>query len=120
MFEIYKNFVILYVKEDNIDKAKTYLLKLEESLDTKKIDNVMDFYMLKYKIHMIEENYSDAEIVLILGYNFAKYFGEYRKAGDFCLVLSKFYIDIKKIKEAENMIEEALVQYRRGGYKLSF
>lgn len=120
LFEIYKNFVTLYVKGDNIDKAKCYLFKLEESLNMKKIDNVMDFYMLKYKIHMIEENYSDAEIVLILGYNFAKDFGEYKKAGDFCLVLSKFYIDIKKNKEAENMIEEALVQYRRVGYKLSF
>lgn len=120
LFEIYKNFITLYIKEDNIDKAKCYLFKLEESLNMKKIDNVMDFYMLKYKIHMIEEDYSDAEIVLILGYNFAKDFGEYKKAGDFCLVLSKFYIDMRKIKEAENMIEEALVQYRRVGYKLSF
>lgn len=119
LFEIYKNFINLYIKKNDIEKMKYYLTKLENLVDMKNFNNTIDFYMLKYKFHIIEKNYADAEVILILAYNFSRDFGEYKKAGDCCLALSKFYLDRKRINEAENIISEALVQYRKNGYKIN-
>lgn len=119
LFEIYKNFINLYIKQNDINKVKYYLIKLEGLVDMKNFNNTIDFYMLKYKFYILEKNYADAEVILILAYNFSKDFGEYKKAGDCCLALSKFYLDMKRVNEAENIIKEAFIQYKKIGYKMN-
>ncbi len=119
LFKTYKNFVELYIKKDNISKAKYYLFNLEELVDFNNLENLLDFCILKYKIHIYEKNYSDAEIVLILAHNFSKDFGEYIRAGDFCLELSKLYFKRGKIEECKSVLQEALIQYEKSDYKLS-
>ena len=115
--KIYKNFIILYIKKKDLDRANKYLLKFEKILDMTNFDDVKDFYILKYEIKILNEDYSEAEIVLILAYNFFKEFKEFDIAGYFCLILSKFYIDMKRIDEAKNIISEAFLQYKKVGYK---
>lgn len=119
-FEIYKNFTRLSIKNGNLNRAKCFLEKVEKYLDKNKFSNFIDLYMLNYEINVSEENFSEAEIYLIMSYNVCKDFGEYEMAGNFCVRLSKHYIENNRMFEAENIIKEALVQYGKVGYEFGF
>ncbi len=116
-FEIYKNFARLSIKNGDLDRAKYFLEKVEKYLNKNKFSNFMDFYMLKYELHVSEKNFSEAEIYLIMSYNMCKDFGEYEMAGNFCVELGKYYIKTNRLLEAENIINESLIQYGKVGYK---
>lgn len=119
LFEIYKSFILLYIKKNNLNKAKYYLGKYQCALNTNNVEKTLDFYILKYKVHILEKSYGDAEIALILAYNFAKENEKYERAGDFCLVLAKLYVDIRRDIEANNIMKEALKQYKKSGHKFN-
>lgn len=113
LLEIYGVFISLYIKENSIDKAKYYLCKYEKILDMGNIEGVLRFFILKYKVHMLEESYADAEILLILAYNFFKDNKFHKQSGDFCLYLSKLYFDMGRYVESSNSMDEVLVQYEK-------
>lgn len=119
LFKIYKNFVELYIKKDSLNKAKYYLTRLEELENLNNYNDILELCILKYKIYIYEKNYCLAGAVLILAYNFSRYFGEHTKAGDFCFELSKVYLNIGKIQECKNTLQEALIQYKKGECKFN-
>ncbi len=113
VFYIYKSFILLYIRNNDVSSAKEYLDKYQCSLNLDNIEYMLEFYMLKYKVHILEKSYGDAEIALILLYNFSKENGLYKEAGDALIYLSKLYLDIGRYVEASNSMDEALVQYNK-------
>lgn len=120
LFEIYKNFIIIHIRNKDLDKSKYYLNKLKGLFNDNDFEKLIDFYMLKYKVYMMEKDYSKCEVVLKTCYSISKEFGEYKKSSECCLLLSKFYFNMKRFEECKSMINEALYEYEKTGYKLCF
>lgn len=97
-----------HIKLKDIEKSKVMLNEILEQVENGEKNELLDYYLLKYRVDTLEDNYLEAEITLIAALNFAKTIGSLKAAAEISIMLGKFYLDEGKEKESAQYLYEGV------------
>lgn len=104
-----------YIKIKDIKKAKEVLQEILDNKDNGDDLTLYKYYLLKYRIDMIEENKDEAENTLILALNYAKSANLEDETAEISILIGKFYVDDGKDKEAAKYLNQGVEAFKKLG-----
>jgi tetratricopeptide (TPR) repeat protein len=104
-----------YIKLKDIENAKITLNDIMDNIDNGSDRALVSYYLLKYRIDIIESNLKEAESTLIMALNFVKNMGYTKDAAEICIMIGKFYIDNNNDKEAAKYLNEGVETFKKVG-----
>lgn len=113
--ETLENICTNYIKLKELEKAK---IVLEEILDNKENGDkytLYKYYLLKYRIDMLEEEFKKAENTLILALKYAEITELEDEYAEISILLGKFYIENGKDKEAAKYLSAGVEAFKKLG-----
>ncbi|MCR4944147.1 MAG: helix-turn-helix transcriptional regulator [Clostridium sp.] len=104
-----------HIKLKNIIKCEALLKEIYPRIADDNYEGIIEYNLIRYRIHTIKEEYDSAEMVLIQTYKLAKDRGLYKKAGELAIMLGKYFMDKKYMDKATEFLDEAVVLFREEG-----
>lgn len=104
-----------YIKLKNISSAKEVLEEIMSSINDGSEKALIKYYLLKYRIDMLQANLSDAENTLIMALNFVRNMDYTKEIAEIAIMLGKFYIDNGRDKEAAQYLNEGVETFKKIG-----
>lgn len=104
-----------YIKLKDITNSKKVLQEIMERVDEGNDRTLVYYYLLKFRIDMLESNKKEAENTLISALGFVKNMDYTKEIGDISIILGKFYIDNKRDKEAAKYLNEGVNIFKKIG-----
>lgn len=104
-----------YIKLKDIENAKLTLNDIMDNIDNGSDRALVSYYLLKYRIDIMESNLKEAESTLIMALNFVKNMGYTKDAAEICIMIGKFYIDNNNDKEAAKYLNEGVEIFKKIG-----
>ena len=114
-FETLINICENYIKLKDLDKCEEVLDEIRSLIDESSIPQLVEYNLLWYRIYMIREMYNQAENILIDTFNLAKNNGLEKRAAQVAIIIGKFYIDLKKDREAAKYLEQGVTIFKELG-----
>ncbi|MGM9972506.1 MAG: helix-turn-helix domain-containing protein [Clostridiaceae bacterium] len=115
LIETLRNICENYIKLKDINKCNEVLNNILEQIEDDKAEDMIEYYLLKYRICLLKEDASEAETVLHMGYNYAKNRDCNKEAAEIAIMLGKFYMDRKSDTEAAKFLDEGVNLYKKIG-----
>ena len=97
-----------YIRLKDIDNCNRALNEILENIQDGDNNGLINYYLLKYRVNLLENNFNEAENTLIIALNFAKNMDCLKHAAEIAIILGKFYIDNKNDKEAARYLNEGV------------
>ena len=104
-----------YIRLKDLDNSNKVLTEILESINDGDNDGLLDYYLLKYKICLLEDNFDEAENTLHVALNFAKNIDCLKQAGELSIMIGKYYIENKRDKEAALYLNEGVELFKKIG-----
>lgn len=104
-----------YIKVKDVSKAKEALQKILEYIEDGNQIGLRKYYLLKYRVDLLEGNTNEAENTLLLALNFVKQQEEVKEAAEISIMLGKFYIDGGRDKDAAKYLNEGVRLFNKLG-----
>ena len=104
-----------YIKLKDLDKCEEVLDEIRSLIDESSIPQLVEYNLLWYRIYMIREMYNQAENILIDTFNLAKNNGLEKRAAQVAIIIGKFYIDLKKDREAAKYLDQGVTIFKELG-----
>lgn len=104
-----------YIKLKDIDNSRKILNEIMENITDGNEKGLIQYYLLKYRIEMLEGNLKDAESTLLMVLNFVKNMDYIREIAQISIMLGKFYIDYGRHQEAAKYLNEGVETFKRLG-----
>ncbi|GAA0745091.1 helix-turn-helix transcriptional regulator [Clostridium oceanicum] len=104
-----------HIKEKNIDKCKKTLDDILSSLENGDKGSLIYYYLLKYRVDMLEGDINEAENTLLMALNFVKNMDDKQKMGEISITIGKFYIDNGRDKEAAKYLNYGVDMFNKIG-----
>jgi tetratricopeptide (TPR) repeat protein len=104
-----------YIKLKSIYKAKEALEHILEHVEDGNYKALSKYYLLKYRVDLLEGNTIEAENTLLQALNFVKEQGQTKEAAEISIMLGKFYIDGGRDKEAAKYLNEGVELFNKLG-----
>jgi len=104
-----------HIKLKQIQNSKDDLEEIMENIAEGDADNLLSYYLLKYRISNLENNYNEAENTLIIALDYAKNIGNIIKAAEIAIILGKFYIDNGDDKKAAVYLNMGVELFKEQG-----
>ncbi|GIM27498.1 transcriptional regulator [Clostridium polyendosporum] len=104
-----------YIKLKDISKCNLVLNEIENLIDFQNTDAIIDYNLLKYRVSLIKENYTEAENILIDVFNISINCNNLKKAGEIAVMIGKFYLDQKNDSEAAKYLDKGVSIFKQLG-----
>ncbi len=104
-----------HIKLKNIIKCEALLKEVYPRISDDNYEGIIEYNLIRYRIHTIKEEFDSAEMILIQTYKLAKDKGLYKKAGELAIMLGKYFMDKKYMDKATEFLDEAVSLYKREG-----
>jgi len=104
-----------YIKIKDIASAKEILKEIMDNKDNGNELTLYNYYLLKYRIDMIEENKQEAENTLMIALDYAKATELKNEIAEVSILIGKFYIDNGKDVEAAKFLSEGVETFKKLG-----
>ncbi|KOA19387.1 anaerobic benzoate catabolism transcriptional regulator [Clostridium homopropionicum DSM 5847] len=104
-----------YIKIKDIYSAKEILKEIMDNKDNGNELTLYNYYLLKYRIDMIEENRQEAENTLMIALDYAKAAELKNEIAEVSILIGKFYIDNGKDVEAAKFLSEGVETFKKLG-----
>lgn len=104
-----------YIKIKDISSAKEILKEIIDNKDNGNELTLYSYYLLKYRIDMIEENRQEAENTLMIALDYAKAAELKNEIAEVSILIGKFYIDNGKDVEAAKFLSEGVETFKKLG-----
>ena len=104
-----------YLKIKEIDKCEMQLEEIYHRLKDDDIDGRIECNLIKYRVHTIKDELSEAEDVLVNTYKLSKNTDKLRRAGELAIMVGKFYIDHKNDTQAAKYLDEGVSIFKELG-----
>lgn len=108
LIETLVNICENYIKLKDINNCKKALEELLNYVQSVNNKSLLEYYLLKYRIDMLEGNDGEAENTLLLALNFAKTMEGLKQTADLSIMVGKFYVDKGNDKEAAKYLNEGV------------
>jgi transcriptional regulator with XRE-family HTH domain len=104
-----------YIKLKLVSKAKEALEHIVEHVEDGNYKALRQYYLLKYRIDLLEDNMDEAESTLLQALNFVKEQEQTKEAAEISIMLGKFYIDGGHDKDAAKYLNEGVELFNKLG-----
>lgn len=104
-----------YIKLKSLDKSKEALESILEHVEEGNYKALSQYYLLKYRVDLLEGNMNEAENTLLQALNFVKEQEQTKEAAGISIMIGKFYIDGGRDKEAAKYLNEGVELFNKLG-----
>lgn len=104
-----------YIKLKDIETAKEVLEEILENKDNGNDLTLYKYYLLQYRINMLEENIEAAENTLLLALEYTKVTELSDERAEVSILIGKFYVDNGKDKEAAKYLNAGVEAFKKLG-----
>lgn len=104
-----------YIKIKDIKSAKEVLQEILDNKENGDDFTLYKYYLLKYRIDMIEENKDEAENTLMLALDYTKSANLKDEIAEISILIGKFYVDDGKDKEAAKYLNQGVEAFKKLG-----
>ncbi|OFI00004.1 anaerobic benzoate catabolism transcriptional regulator [Clostridium acetireducens DSM 10703] len=104
-----------YIKLKNIEKCREILDEIENIVQDKSDKELIKYYLLKYRVDILDEKLREAENTLLVALNFVKNMDYMKEVAEISIMLGKFYIDNGNEKEAAKYLNEGVDMFKQLG-----
>ncbi|KGN01787.1 XRE family transcriptional regulator [Clostridium novyi A str. 4570] len=113
--ETLENICKNYIKLKDIDNAQDILQEIMDNKENGDKYTLYKYYLLKYRIDMLEENFKEAENTLILALQYAKISELSDEYAEISILLGKFYVDNGNDSEAAKYLNAGVEAFKKLG-----
>lgn len=104
-----------YIKLKNVEKAKKTLQEIMDSISDGSDKSLIQYYLLKFRVDMLESDIKEAENTLIMALNFVRNMDYTKEIAEIAIMLGKFYIDYGRDKDAAKYLNEGVETFKKLG-----
>lgn len=104
-----------HIKLKEISKAKEVIAEIMDNIEGGNEKGLIEYYLLKYRIHMLESDLNEAENTLHMALNFVKNMDSLKDMAEIHIMLGKFYIDAGRGNEAAQNLNEGVELFKKLG-----
>ncbi|WP_163194116.1 helix-turn-helix domain-containing protein [Clostridium thermarum] len=104
-----------YIRLKDVENCNIVLAEIIDNIKDGDNNSLISYYLLKYRINLLENNLKEAENTLLTALKFAKNMDLLKQAGEISVILGKFYIDNKMDKEAAKYLNEGVEIFKEIG-----
>lgn len=102
-----------YIKLKDIDNSKKTLDEMMNSVESGNSKSLISYYMLKYRVELLECNLHEAENTLLMALSFVKNMGYSKDEAEISIVIGKFYIDNGREIEAARYLNSGVDMFKK-------
>lgn len=104
-----------HIKLKDIDSCNKVLGEILDNIEDNNVSDMIEYYLLKYRVSLLKDDISEAETTLHLAFNYAKSMDCFKEAAEIAIILGKFYMDRKNDTEAAKFLDEGVSLFRKTG-----
>lgn len=113
--DTFANICENYIKVKNIDMARDALNSILDNRQANDEESYVKYYLLKYKVELLDSNVTDAENTLLMAFNYVKSIDMEREAAEISIMIGKFYVDYGREKEAAGYLNIGVELLKKQG-----
>lgn len=104
-----------YIKLKDINNCNKVLDEILDNISDNNVNQMIEYYLLKYRVSLLKDDISEAETTLHLAFNYAKSMDCFKEAAEIAIILGKFYMDRKNDTEAAKFLDEGVSLFKKTG-----
>ncbi|MCB2355013.1 helix-turn-helix domain-containing protein [Clostridium estertheticum] len=104
-----------YIKLKSVSEAKEALSHILDYIEDGNNKALFQYYLLKYRVDLLEDNKNEAENTLLQALMFVKEQDKLKEAAEVSIMIGKFYVDGGRSIEAAKYLNEGVELFRRLG-----
>ncbi|MBU3110860.1 helix-turn-helix domain-containing protein [Clostridium lacusfryxellense] len=104
-----------HIKLKAVNKAKEVLEYILEYIEAGNYKALSEYYLLKYRVDLLEDNKNEAEKTLLQALNFVKEQEQIKKAAEISIMIGKFYIEGGRSADAAKYLNEGVELFKSIG-----
>ncbi|MBC2580205.1 helix-turn-helix domain-containing protein [Clostridium sp. DJ247] len=104
-----------YIKLKDVENSRKVLSEVMDNISDGSHKGLIQYYLLKYRVDMLEAKFKEAENTLIMALNFVKNMDYNKEVAEISIMLGKFYIDINREKEAAKYLNDGVEIFKKIG-----
>ncbi|MDP4088134.1 MAG: helix-turn-helix domain-containing protein [Bacillota bacterium] len=104
-----------YIRLKDVENCNIVLSEIINNIKDGDNGSLISYYLLRYRVNLLENNSREAENTLRTALDFAKNMELLKEAAEISVILGKFYIDNKMDKEAAKYLNEGVEIFRKLG-----
>ncbi len=104
-----------FIRLKDVENCNIILSEIIDNIKDGDNNSLINYYLLRYRVNLLENNSKDAENTLLTALNFAKNMDMLKQAAEISVILGKFYIDNKLDKEAAKYLNDGVEVFKKLG-----
>lgn len=104
-----------HIKLKNMVECEELLKEVYHQITEENIEGKIEYNLIRSRVYMIEQQFDEAESVLIQTYKYSKEKGMLKRAGELAIILGKHFMDKKQMESATEYLEEGVTIFRELG-----
>lgn len=104
-----------YIKLKSVENAKKTLQEIMDGISDGSDKALIQYYLLKFRVDMLESDIKEAENTLIMALNFVRNMDYTKEIAEIAIMLGKFYIDYGRDKDAAKYLNEGVETFKKLG-----
>lgn len=104
-----------YIKLKDIDSCKSTLDEIMSSLVDGDEESLLHYYLLKYRVNILEGNMNEAENTLLMALDYAKGTENKKMSAEISIMLGKYYMDRGNDKNATIYLNSGVELFKEQG-----
>ena len=104
-----------YIKLKSVSKAKEALKHILDYIEDGNNKALFQYYLLKYRVDLLEDNKNEAENTLLQALRFVKEQDKLKEAAEISIMIGKFYVDGGRSIDAAKYLNEGVELFKKLG-----
>lgn len=115
VIETLSNICENYIKLKDLENSKETLKEILNRISDKNYNNIIKYYLLKYRVDILEKNVKEAEETLLMALQYAENMNLIEQVGEISIIAGKFYIDNNDDKKAAKYLHAGVENFKKIG-----
>jgi transcriptional regulator with XRE-family HTH domain len=104
-----------YIKLKDVDNSRKVLEEIMENVSSGDEANLVRYYLLKYRVDILDKNIKEAEDTLLMALDYAEKVSLTKYVGELSITIGKFYIDNGDDKQAAKYLNKGVEAFKQLG-----
>lgn len=115
LIETLGNICENYIKLKDTENSQKVLNEIGEVVDSSNPSDMLKYYMLIYRVNIMNKNFNEAENTLFISLRYAENMGLDKETAEISLIMGKYYIDNGSDVEAAKYLNKGIEKLKKIG-----
>lgn len=115
LIETLGNICENYIKLKDTENSQKILNEIGEAVDSSDPSDMLKYYMLIYRVNLMNKNFNEAENTLFMSLRYAENMGLDKETAEISLIMGKYYIDNGNDVEAAKYLNKGIEKLKKIG-----